>query len=60
MLKISKNGRTTIVGFGSITTGDIWFTDPWTDDMTALDMFKQVYDRLNQLRSFVGMGSWDN
>ncbi|HCD43861.1 MAG TPA: hypothetical protein DEQ64_09040 [Lachnoclostridium sp.] len=27
MLKIMKNGKTTIIGFGSITTGDIWLTN---------------------------------
>lgn len=60
MLRISKNGTTTYVGFGGITTGDIFLNDPWTDDMTVLDMLKQIYDRLNQLRSFVGMGGWNN
>jgi hypothetical protein len=60
MIRISKNGITTYVGFGGITTGDIFLNDPWTDDMTVLEMLKQIYDRLNQLRSFVGMGGWYN
>ena len=38
---------------------DIYFNDPWADNMTGINMFKQIYDRLNQLRQFTGMGGWD-
>ena len=39
---------------------NIYFPDDeWTGGMGSLDMLKQVYDRLNQLKNFVGMGSWN-
>lgn len=54
-----------IYGYGRVDCGtlsclEVLFNDSWTAGMGALKMFKQVYDRLNQLKSFVGMGGWDN
>lgn len=52
MLKITKNGKTTIVGFYGINTGqiscdDIYFSDPWAgEEWPALRMFKDLYRRL--------------
>lgn len=46
MLKITKNGRTTYVGFGSITTGDIFLDDPWIAGWSLVDMLKDLYSRL--------------
>lgn len=45
---------------GTLNCGEVLFNDSWTAGMGALEMFKQVYDRLNQLKSYVGMGSWNN
>lgn len=39
---------------------DLKFTDTWTEGMGTLEMLKQVYDRLNQLKNYVGMSGWDN
>ena len=33
-----------------IVTGDIIFDDPWTENMSALDMFKDLYGRVRDLR----------
>lgn len=49
-----------IYGYGAIKCGDVEFYSPWTEGMTNLEMLKQIYDRLNQLRSYVGLGGWDN
>lgn len=45
---------------GGVECTNVIFNDAWTEGYTALDMFKQIYNRLNQLRSYVGMGSWDD
>ena len=44
---------------GDIRLGDIDFTDNWTAGYTALDMFKQIYNRLDQVKGVLGI-SWDN
>lgn len=33
----------------AIDCDDVLFSDPWTENMTALEMFKQLYYRINQL-----------
>ncbi len=63
------NDAVKISGTGDITTArvtcrhDYYFTDPWTAKMGALDMFKQVYNRLDAIRySIQNMGEnvdWD-
>ncbi|WP_349667040.1 phage tail spike protein [Lacrimispora sp.] len=59
-IELKKNGNvTTRIGWGGMTTGDIYLTDPYAEEMSLIDMLKQIYGRLNQLRSFVGMGSWN-
>lgn len=59
-LELKKNGNvTTRVGWGGIATGDIFLSDPYAEGMSLIDMLKQIYGRLNQLRSFVGMGGWN-
>lgn len=47
-----------IIRAGTFEGGDVTFNDPWADGYSALDMFKQIYDRLDQLRREVGI-SWD-
>ena len=42
-----------------IKCSDVRFDDSWTDEMSNLQMLKQIYGRLNQLRDEVGI-SWDN
>lgn len=54
---ITGTGR---VDCGDVKCGDILFKDSWSAGYTALDMFKQIYNRLSQLRNFVNMGSWDD
>ena len=54
---ISGTGR---VECSDVKCNDILFDDSWTDGYTAIDMYKQIYNRLNQIRGFVGMGSWDD
>ncbi|WP_394523664.1 tail fiber domain-containing protein [Lacrimispora sp. JR3] len=54
---ITGTGR---VNCGDVKCGDILFKDSWSAGYTALDMFKQIYNRLSQLRNFVDMGSWDD
>lgn len=63
------NNAVEISGTGDITTArvtcrhDYYFTDPWTAKMGALDMFKQIYNRLDAIRySIQNMGGnvdWD-
>ena len=48
------------VDCGDVKCGDILFQNSWTEGYTAIDMFKQIYNRLNQLRNFVGLGGWTN
>lgn len=33
-----------------MVTGDISFSDSWTEGMTAIDMFKDLYYRTNSLK----------
>ena len=50
-LVIRYDGKRTNYTAGGINTdGDIWFSDPWTENMSALDMFKDLYDRVRALR----------
>ncbi|SEU08070.1 hypothetical protein SAMN05443270_2998 [Lacrimispora sphenoides] len=63
------NNAVEILGTGDIVTArvtcrhDYYFTDPWTAKMGALDMFKQIYNRLDAIRySIRNMGGnvdWD-
>ena len=46
-MELTRNGRKTRVDSASITTGDIFFTDPWADGWSAIDMFKDLYNKVN-------------
>lgn len=54
-----------IEGYGKVTCTtfkgrDFEFTHEYAEGMSAIEMLKQIYGRLDQLRTFVGMGSWNN
>lgn len=49
-LELKRDGMITRVGYSGIVTGDIIFDDPWTENMSALDMFKDLYGRVRDLR----------
>ena len=54
-----------IEGYGKVTCTtfkgrDFEFTHEYAEGMSAIDMFKQIYSRLNQLKEFVGMESWND
>lgn len=43
--------KTSYMASGISTSGDIYFDDPWTEGMTALDMFKDLYRKIRELKS---------
>lgn len=49
-VELKKGSNLTRIGYGGVVTGDIYFNDPWTDGMTAIDMFKDLYNRTNSLK----------
>lgn len=49
---VQYSGAKTVYGAGGIvTSGDIYFKDPWTEEMSALDMFKDLYKKIRDLKS---------
>ena len=44
---------------GSIKCSDVRFDDRWTDGYSAIEMFKQIYARLDQIKSVIGI-SWND
>lgn len=67
LLKIAGDGYMGVVisGYGVVQAGtfeagDVTFPhDPWVDGYSALQMFKQIYSRLSQVRSELGI-SWED
>lgn len=49
-VELKKGSISTRIGYGGIVTGDISFSDSWTEGMTAIDMFKDLYYRTNSLK----------
>lgn len=49
-VELKKGSSLTRIGYGGVVTGDISFNDSWTEGMTAIDMFKDLYNRTNSLR----------
>ena len=47
---LTKGNIKTRIGYGGINTGDVFFSDPWTEHMSALDMFKDLYGKVSTLR----------
>ena len=49
-VELKKGSISTRIGYGGMVTGDISFSDSWTEGMTAIDMFKDLYYRTNSLK----------
>ena len=47
------------INCSGIKCSDVRFDDRWTDGYSALDMFKQIYSRLDQIRGILGI-SWND